>query len=298
MVQAWQPSSREDVEPDVVDDRLAEPLGDLVDERVALVLRQPGDVPAEDHRPQERLERLAGLEPGRLRRGARPATSTKPAAASQRRRSPRASRSASSPSQPSPIVARTARTEAMLPPPPHWATSRPPGRMTAARLRKSASWSGTQWNVAVERIASTGAAGQRERPAEVGHDVLDPVAEPREAARGPRRPSTASASRATTRPRGRRSARSSVTRPLPQPASRTRLVAAQLEPLEDGRAPARLGLGDAVVGPAVPVARCRHARRISAGIERPRPVGARPRSRGSGGAQAAGAVGLITTECA
>ena len=43
----------------------------------------------------------------------------------------------------------------MLPTPPHWATSSPPGRMTAARLRNSASWSGTQWKVAVDRIAST-----------------------------------------------------------------------------------------------------------------------------------------------
>jgi hypothetical protein len=31
-----------------------------VDERVALLRRQPIDVLAEDHRPQERLERLAG----------------------------------------------------------------------------------------------------------------------------------------------------------------------------------------------------------------------------------------------
>ena len=43
----------------------------------------------------------------------------------------------------------------MLPAPPHWATSWPPGRSTAARWRKSASWSATQWSVAVERAAST-----------------------------------------------------------------------------------------------------------------------------------------------
>ena len=75
-----------------LDDRLADPLGDLVDERVALVGRQPVDVLAEDHRPQERLERLAGLEPGRLR--LEPGADVDEAAGDQpRRRRLRASRS-------------------------------------------------------------------------------------------------------------------------------------------------------------------------------------------------------------
>ena len=43
----------------------------------------------------------------------------------------------------------------MLPSPPHWATSRPPGRSAACRRANSRSWSAIQWNVAVERIAST-----------------------------------------------------------------------------------------------------------------------------------------------
>ena len=59
------------------------------------------------------------------------------------------------PSQPSPTSASTAWTAAMLPCPPHCATSRPPGRRTEARCRNSASWSATQWKVAVDRIAST-----------------------------------------------------------------------------------------------------------------------------------------------
>ena len=52
----------------------------------------------------------------------------------------------------------TSMNRAMLPKPPHWATSQPPGWSTAARFAKSASWSGTQWKVAVERIASTGSS--------------------------------------------------------------------------------------------------------------------------------------------
>ena len=178
-----------------------------------------------------------------------------------------------SPSQPSPIVARTRRTDAMLPPPPHWATSRPPGRTTAARLRNSASWSGTQWNVAVERIASTGSSIGSGSPRS-GDDVLDPLAEPREAARGPRRSSPASRRGRRRGPRGRRPASSSVTRPLPQPASRTR-SSPRSASRSSTAAPQRVsGSATRVVGPAVPVARCRHASRISTGIERPRPSGA------------------------
>ena len=83
--------------------------------------------------------------------------STKPAAASRSRVASGVSKWAG-PSQPSPTVARTAMIEATFPTPPHWATRRPPGRRTAARWRNNAAWSGTQWNVAVDRIASTGGA--------------------------------------------------------------------------------------------------------------------------------------------
>ena len=74
---------------------------------------------------------------------------------------------------------------AMLPAPPHWATSRPPGRRTAARFRNRASWSGTQWNVAVDRMASASAPpGSRNGLPEVGDEVGDPLAEPVEPATG------------------------------------------------------------------------------------------------------------------
>ncbi len=109
--------------------------------------------------------------------------STKPAASSRRVVAMTVSKWAG-PSQPSPIVARTRWIEAMLPTPPHCATSQPPGRMTAARFRNSASWSGTQWKVAVERTAST-VAVDRQGQTQVGDDVLDAIAEPGQAlARG------------------------------------------------------------------------------------------------------------------
>ena len=44
-----------------------------------------------------------------------------------------------------------------------------------ARFLNSASWSGTQWNVAVDRIASTGSIGSGSP--QVGHHILDTVAE-------------------------------------------------------------------------------------------------------------------------
>src|SRR6478672_11280783 len=52
---------RHDVQPDVVDHRLREPACDLADERIARLGRQPLEVAAQDHRPQERLEGLARL---------------------------------------------------------------------------------------------------------------------------------------------------------------------------------------------------------------------------------------------
>src|SRR5947199_306038 len=49
-----------------------------------------------------------------------------------------------------------ALTRSRLPHPPHCAASCPRGRSTAARLANNRSWSGTQWNVAVDKIAWTG----------------------------------------------------------------------------------------------------------------------------------------------
>ncbi len=66
------------------------------------------------------------------------------------------------PGQPSSAGSATASiaacTAATLPAPPHWATIRPPGRSAANRRSNSRSWSGIQWKVAVERIASTGSS--------------------------------------------------------------------------------------------------------------------------------------------
>lgn len=49
------------------------------------------------------------------------------------------------------------RTRLMLPSPPHWISSTPPGRSARASREKRRSWSETQCKVAVETIASTGA---------------------------------------------------------------------------------------------------------------------------------------------
>ena len=152
----------------------------------------------------------------------------------------------------------------MLPAPPHWATSRPPGRVTAARLRNSASWSGTQWNVAVERTAST-------RPS-IGSGT------PRSATTySIRSPKRASRSRAASTIDGEPS--SAMTRPVGQALGELlgdaaaaaagiedALVAPERQAIEDRRAPARHRVGDAVVRPRVPVAR--HRRSPQAGCGR------------------------------
>ena len=44
----------------------------------------------------------------------------------------------------------------MLPRPPHWASSRPPGFRLRCSAANSASWSGIQWKVALEKMTSTG----------------------------------------------------------------------------------------------------------------------------------------------
>ena len=124
------------------------------------------------------------------------------------------------PRQLSPIVASTASMRATLPTPPHWATSQPPRRVIVARFAKSASWSGTQWKVAVDTTASTGSSiGNGWPRSATTYSMRSP--------NGARRSRAASIiagdpSRAMTRPSGSRDASCSVTRPVPQPASRTR----------------------------------------------------------------------------
>ncbi len=62
-------------------------------------------------------------------------------------------------------------------------------------------------------------------------------------------------STATTAPFGTRSSSTSVTRPVPQPASSTRSSPAQVEPVDDVARHRELRVGDAVVGGGVPFAR-------------------------------------------
>ena len=62
------------------------------------------------------------------------------------------------PRKSSPSSRSAVSIDEMLPAPPHCAASWPPGLSTRARCRKSASWSAIQWNVAVDRMASTGSA--------------------------------------------------------------------------------------------------------------------------------------------
>ena len=90
----------------------------------------------------------------------------------------------------------------------------------AARLRNRASWSGTQWKVAVDSTASTdpGAIGSGAPRSATTYSTRSP-----KGARRSRATSTIEGdpSTAMTRPRGRRCRSRSVTRPDPQPASIT-----------------------------------------------------------------------------
>src|SRR5215469_9169669 len=52
-------------------------------------------------------------------------------------------------------------TPCTAPAPPHYATSLPPGRRSVASRANSSSWSRTQWNVAVEKMTSTGSGKLR-----------------------------------------------------------------------------------------------------------------------------------------
>ena len=141
----------------------------------------------------------------------------------------------------------------MLPSPPHCATRRPPGRSTVARFANSASWSDTQWKVAVDRTASTeaGSRGSGCPRSATTNETRSPNGASR-----PRATSTidGEASSATTRPRG--SALEELLRDPPGAASGIEhgLVAGQRQAVEDVGAPARHRVGDAVVGRAVPVA--------------------------------------------
>ena len=136
----------------------------------------------------------------------------------------------------------------MLPSPPHWATSRPPGRSAACRRANSRSWSAIQWNVAVERTASTGSL-QLELE-QVGDAHVDVGAEPL-AGGGDHRGRLVDRDHPPAR------------QPLDQrlgdaarPAAGVEhaLVAVELQPVEHGE-PERLHrAGDAVVAASVPFA--------------------------------------------
>src|SRR4051795_9138008 len=106
-------------------------------------------------------------------------------------------------------------TRSRLPHPPHCAANCPRGRITAARFANSRSWSGTQWKVAVDKIASTRSIGIGSRRSCVRYVIRS----------APSRSTAAAiiegdASSAITWPRGSRSRSAWVTCPVPQPASR------------------------------------------------------------------------------
>ncbi len=153
--------------------------------------RQPLEVGAQDDRPQVGLERLAGLEAGRFVR--QPALDVDEAGRVQARG--RVERRLEV-DGPEPAVADRRRAPAgslaMLPTPPHWATSQPPGRRTAARLRE-------------QRVVVRDPVERRGR-----QDRVHRLVERERLARGPRR---------GTRP-GRRSGRAARARARPSPPSR------------------------------------------------------------------------------
>ena len=137
-----------------------------------------------------------------------------------------------------------------FPAPPHWAASGPSACSTSARLANNRSWSGTQWKVAVDRMASTGSIGMGSRRSCVTYAIRS----------CPRRIRARSsiegdASSATTSPRGSRSRSASVTWPVPHPASRTRSSPRSGNRLDDGHAPPRHGDRQSVVGGGVPIVR-------------------------------------------
>ena len=177
--------------------------------------------------------------------------STKPAASSRTRVASGVSKWAG-PSQPSPIVARTAMIDAMFPRRRIGRRAGRPGggpRRGSGTARRGRGPSGTWRSTGSRRRACrVAAAGPGRRPrSRPGHRTGP-------AAGAPRRSSTASRpARRPCRTAAARGARS-VTRPEPQPASRTCSSPASDQAVEDRLAPAGHRIGDPVVGRGVPVA--------------------------------------------
>ena len=140
----------------------------------------------------------------------------------------------------------------MLPTPPHCATSQPAGPEHGRQVREQRVVVGDP----VERGGRQDGVdrlGQRQRLTEVGDDVLDPIAERRQPV----------ARRLDHRRRGverdHPPAREAFGQQLGDPsapAARVEdpFVAVERQAIEDDPAPARLRVGDPVVGPGVPVA--------------------------------------------
>ena len=257
---------RDDVEPDVVDQR----LGQALDHGRGRTRRAPPPAAAAGGRrgsPSAGTSRTA--RPARTasaRRSAStrcrrsPAASSRRAVAERRRvvGRARASRRRSS--------ASTRRIEAMLPTPPHWATSRPPGRSDRGEVREQ--------RVVIGRPSGTSPSTGSRRPA---RRAAAAAPGPRRRTRPDRRTAPA-ARRAASIIDGERVERDDVPARQPRgeqlgdPARAAAgvehpLVAGERQPVEDRPAPPRLRVGDAVVRPGVPVAW--HGRRRSA---RPRVV--------------------------
>ena len=139
----------------------------------------------------------------------------------------------------------------MLPTPPHCAASWAPGRITAARWRNRASWSSTQWKVAVESTASTAFLNGSGRCRSATTKVIrSPPSRSRARPIIDTEPSSA-----ITSPRGRRSSNAAVTFPVPHPASRTRSSPRRSSACDHTLAPGGHGGREPVVGGGVPVPR-------------------------------------------
>ena len=135
------------------------------------------------------------------------------------------------------------------PRPPHCATRRPPGTSAANRCSNRRSWSAIQWNVAVERIASTG-GGELEL-GEVGDAHVGARAEPLARLGDHRRRAVDRDDLAAREPLEQRR------RHAPGAAAGVEhaLVPAQLEPVEHLAAHRLQRRRDTLVGGGVPVAR-------------------------------------------